>query len=274
MPSTIVIADRDELRLHVHREMALNGPRCDLNHFDVSAVESFSSVFRNTAFNGDISGWDTRNMRAAMSLFVDCPFNGDISNWNTSSLRNATSMFAYSEFNGDLSRWDVSKVETMALMFESSWFRGDISQWRVQDELVDTRAMFKGAVFSGDLSGWTLRPDCQASDMFDPSYKGSMPQPASKRDEAYHQMIGSFFHFVHYLKRSGLNSTGIACMLDYAVAPVWVNDEDHAWVQSQKKIGMDLGIYGQDLFRMVVQNAKMKVSAEDLAVRQHPGLFA
>lgn len=273
MPATIVIADRDELRLHVHREMALNGPRCDLNHFDVSAVESFTAIFRNTAFNGDISQWDTRSMRTTMGMFVDCPFNGDISNWNTSRLKIATSMFAHSEFNGDISRWDVSKVESMVRMFEASWFRGDISQWQVQDELIDTRHMFKGAVFAGDLSSWTLRQDCQLLEMVDPVFKGSLPQPEGKREEAYHQMIGSFFHFVHYLKRSGLNSTGIACMLDYSVAPVWVKDEDHAWVQAQKKIGQDLGLYGRDLFEMVVSNAKLKMSHDDIALDNTFALF-
>lgn len=273
MTAIISVTARDELRELVQRTIAQQGSRCDLNHIDVSRVEDFTAIFRNTTFNGNIDRWDTRAMRSAMGMFVDCPFNGDISRWNTSNLRNATSMFAHSEFNGDISQWDVSRVETMARMFEGSWFRGDISPWQVSEELIDVRRMFKDAVFGGDLSPWKLRHDCDVSDMVDHHFTGALPRPESGGMEAYQRMMGSFFHFVHYLKRVGMNPTSIACMMDYANAPAWIEENNYQWVQTQKSLGRGLGLFGQDLFAMVVQNAKLKMANDDLAL-DNPGFFA
>jgi len=53
-------------------------------------------------------------------MFESSAFNGDISNWDTSSVAATYRMFADSAFNGDLSNWDVSNIPYMAEMFAGS----------------------------------------------------------------------------------------------------------------------------------------------------------
>ena len=66
----------------------------DLNKWDVSNIENFSSAFHDSQFNGDISKWDTRNATTMNDMFMSAfYFNGDISRWNTSRV---TNMEAYS----------------------------------------------------------------------------------------------------------------------------------------------------------------------------------
>ena len=79
-----------------------------------------------TAFNADISGWDTSSVADMSHMFYEATlFNADISGWDTSSVTNMTSMFHGAvAFNADISGWDTSSV-TNANYCLPSWEHQD-----------------------------------------------------------------------------------------------------------------------------------------------------
>jgi len=65
------------------------------------------------------------------SMFYETKFNQDISGWDVSSVENFRGMFVrVNEFNQDISGWDVSSGEDFREMFQgASSFRQDLSSW-------------------------------------------------------------------------------------------------------------------------------------------------
>ena len=152
---------------------------------DLSGVASMNSMFRDTSFSANLSGWNVSQVTDASRVFQGSSFNGDLSGWNVSRAQNMRSMFSGASsfdkplndwdvssvtnmrfmffnadrFNQDLGSWTVSSVETMESMFGSgvnSAFNGNISGWDVS-RVQDMRSMFYGASsFDGNLSGWNV----------------------------------------------------------------------------------------------------------------------
>lgn len=135
-------ADREDLRRMVRECIREHGNACDLNHIDVSGITDFSSVFFQTGFQGDISGWNVSEGTTFDAMFRNCPFDGDISQWNTGSARSFCRMFCSGQFTGDIAGWDVRNVRTMDGMFAYN------------------------IGFNRDISDWTLHPACSAMEMF------------------------------------------------------------------------------------------------------------
>ena len=54
-----------------------------------------SAMFLDAAaFNGDLSGWDVRNVTDMSGMFCDAAaFNGDLSGWDVRNVTNMSSMF-------------------------------------------------------------------------------------------------------------------------------------------------------------------------------------
>lgn len=73
---------RHELHALVRKEIADNGPACDLNHLDVSDVMDISDTFKGTGFVGDVSRWSIGTARDLRGLFANTPFSGDLSKWD------------------------------------------------------------------------------------------------------------------------------------------------------------------------------------------------
>ena len=93
----------------------------DISGWDTSNVTSMSMMFYGaTAFNQDISGWDTSNVTNMSSMIQDATsFNQDISAWNTSNVTNMGSMFrGATVFNQNLSTWKVPKITSKPLNFD------------------------------------------------------------------------------------------------------------------------------------------------------------
>lgn len=114
----------------------------------------------HSAFNGDISTWDTRNVQSATFLFSGAvSFRGDLSSWDTSSFQSAFGMFRdASAFDSDIGGWDVSNVRDMDDMFlNAASFNQDISSWDVSG-VVDAAGFtdtFAGAAsFDQNLCAW------------------------------------------------------------------------------------------------------------------------
>ena len=50
---------------------------------------------RAAAFNGDLSGWDVRNVTDMSAMFEDAAaFNGDLSGWDVRNVTNMGGMFS------------------------------------------------------------------------------------------------------------------------------------------------------------------------------------
>ena len=177
---TVVAKDLDHLKRLVLREIGRNGPKCDLNHIDVSQLTDLSHLFDiagkadldgvedpkkremierdcaiRASFDGDISLWDVSNVANMCGMFSCSRFNGDISAWDVSNVADMSWMFYQSAFDGDISNWDVSNVTDMCEMFAESDFNGDISKWDVS-RVTDMSYMFYDSAFQGDISGWNL----------------------------------------------------------------------------------------------------------------------
>ena len=100
----------------------------NLTFWNVSNVNDMSSIFKDTSFNQDISGWITNNVVNISSMFENNEFfNQDLSKWNTSKVTNMSNMFKNATaFNSSLqynqvnNYWDVSSVTNMTSMFQNA----------------------------------------------------------------------------------------------------------------------------------------------------------
>ena len=166
---------------------------------DWTNCKKFSSMFRETAFNQDVSRWkfpttkdfetpymfgqspfnrpvnttvgdgikywDMSRCTATAWMFRSTPFNQPLDSWDVSNVTNMKGIFSEaSSFNQPLIAWDVSSVTNMAEMFNvASSFNQDLSGWDVSN--VTTMAnMFTNSAFTGQgLSTWT--PTSALADM-------------------------------------------------------------------------------------------------------------
>lgn len=115
-----------------------------------------------TRFNQDLLwGEKFKNVRFAGSMFNSATaFNGDISAWDTSSLQNANSMFEGAvAFNRDISGWNVSKLKIMVGMFRlARAFNRNLGRW-VFPNNAEIEMLFGGSGMSeaniqATLQGW------------------------------------------------------------------------------------------------------------------------
>ncbi len=117
-----------------------------------------------SAFNQDISGWDTGMVTTMANMFNGATAfnNGDVAlSWgaNTGAVSNMLNMFyGASAFNQDISGWDTGTVTTMANMFNgASAFDNGGQQlaWADTSKVTDMGSMFVNAVaFNRDISSW------------------------------------------------------------------------------------------------------------------------
>ncbi|RYZ60491.1 MAG: BspA family leucine-rich repeat surface protein [Proteobacteria bacterium] len=153
-----------------------------IQDWNVSEVESFESMFFESAFDGAIGSWDMKAAKNLSSMFRDnAVFNQPIGDWNLASAENLMAMFlgatkfdqplntwnvshvtnaagiffGASEFNQSLDGWDVSSVKDMSFMFcDATRFNGTIDSWDVS-RVEDMSYTFTGAlVFAGSLKNW------------------------------------------------------------------------------------------------------------------------
>ncbi len=122
-----------ELKMAVTEGISTYGNTGNFNYIITTAVRDMSSVFaNNTAFNGDVSGWDVSTVTTMYKMFEGASvFNGDVSGWDVSSVTTMYKMFHSAVvFNRDISGWDVSTVMNTVIMFgNATAFVQDLEEW-------------------------------------------------------------------------------------------------------------------------------------------------
>jgi surface protein len=120
----------------------------------------FSELFSGcTAFNGDISTWNTSRVYLMDGMFrAAASFNQNIGNWNVSNVINMNGTFiGASIFNQSLNSWDVSKVTNMANMFRSTSYNQPLNWGAKTGNVTSMGGMFFGnTAFNQDVNGWDV----------------------------------------------------------------------------------------------------------------------
>lgn len=132
---TLFPKTREELVGMIREKMKKDGPECDLNCIDVSAIDNFGAVFGlwdTKQFDGNISKWDMSNAISLNGMFRGSMFsgiNGGIEDWDVSNVETMDYIFSGSKFNSDISNWNVEKVRSMVCAFNNCPFEQDITSW-------------------------------------------------------------------------------------------------------------------------------------------------
>ena len=76
---TLFPKNREDLINMIREKIKKDGPECDLNCIDVSAIDNFGAVFGlwdTKRFNGNISKWDMSNAISLNGMFEGSMFSG------------------------------------------------------------------------------------------------------------------------------------------------------------------------------------------------------
>ncbi|MDD4060401.1 MAG: BspA family leucine-rich repeat surface protein, partial [Kiritimatiellae bacterium] len=119
---------------------------------NVGSVTSMGTMFRSTAFNRDIGGWDVGNVTSMANMFEqNAVFNQDISRWNVGKVTDMRSMFlGNAVFDQDISRWNVSRVANLGGFLQN----GALSTEHYNALLIrwSRRSLQSGVAFHGGAS--------------------------------------------------------------------------------------------------------------------------
>ncbi len=130
----------------------------DISNWDTSGVTDITQMFvLAETFNQDIGGWDTSSVTTMYGMFYNADaFNQDIGGWDTSSVTNMNQMFGLADsFNGDISNWDTSSVGDMRYMFMwASSFNQDIGGWDTSSVTNMYRMFRYASVFNQPIGSW------------------------------------------------------------------------------------------------------------------------
>lgn len=296
MTTQTVATSSEHLRALVDAEIVLHGTQCNLNHLDISRIDSLYAVFQDSPFNGDISQWDTAHITDMSGLFLNSKFKGDISSWDTGHLVSAVSMFRGSEFNGDISQWNTKNLFVAYYMFRDSHFNGDISNWNVSKTYAMSK-MFQDSAFEGDLSKWDLSGPRETAGMFfncptktdfsskilshygkrlrmfSSTFEGRLPQAPEDTPnykKFYTTLFGDLANLRSYLERVPFGSAHMDLLQEAKKTPTWSNPTEHDWARKQMALGESLGLDRAALVHFVVgahpSNRPVVKEVDDIAL--------
>lgn len=263
----IVATNPGHLKECVELSIRLYGPKCDLNHIDVSGISDFTGLFSNSEFDGDISQWDVRQMRRSNSMFFSCPFNGDISNWETNNLRIAIGMFRLSQFNGDLSRWNTSNLYNTSSMFGTCAFEGDISQWDIS-AFQNCERMFVGSKCKSDLSTWVLPSKCKYTWMFNEKFEGTLPRlpDLTGISSKYGKMFGEHAALREFLVKNPFSHVHATLLMELKTKPVWATTAQFKKVKATQEMARSLGLRASETHGCVMAALSLPSPAQTIAL--------
>ena len=100
-----------------------------------------SYMFYGSAFNGNISQWDVRNVNYMNYMFCNSKFNGDISKWDVSEVKEMIGMLWNSGFRGNLNDWTIKQVEDMKYICVKK--ETTKPWWAIEDKKIRAEAIAK-----------------------------------------------------------------------------------------------------------------------------------
>jgi surface protein len=159
------------------------------NNIVTTFMTDMSYLFdNNSAFNSDISSWDTSRVTLMNRMFsqmntTGTEFNQPISSWNTSSVTNMSYMFyGAKKFNQPIGFWNTSSVTNMGYMFfHASIFNQNIGSWDTSSVNGEgMRMMFYWAENfnngeNASIGNWNTSKVTSMTSMFDGAKKFNQP---------------------------------------------------------------------------------------------------
>ena len=140
----------------------------DISAWDTSSVTSLHDTFKGAdAFNVDIRGWDTGAVVVFWATFYNQQaFNQDISCWDTSAATVMDSTFYGNPvFNFDLSGWNVVSVTNFVNTFGNAAAFNQVLCWDTAG--ATTTSMFVGSF--GSTNSVAAKCACLAGEYYDGS---------------------------------------------------------------------------------------------------------
>ena len=185
---------------------------------DLSGVASMNSMFRDTSFSANLSGWNVSQVTDTSRVFQGSSFNGDISGWDVSRVQAMRSMFSgASSFNQPLDTWNVSSVADMTFMFyNADRFNQDLGSWNVSS--VETMEYTFGSstgnsAFNGNISAWDVSQVTNMAYMFD--HASSFDQPLNDWNVSQVQNMRNMFNLASSFDQP-LNGWNVSSVTDMA----------------------------------------------------------
>ena len=137
-----------------------SGQLVPFNNIVTTLMTDMSNMFHNaTAFNQDISSWDTSKVTNMKDMFFNAyAFNQNIGSWDTSGVTTMQNMFYSARaFNQNIGSWNTAKVTTMETMFDNAQaFNQNIGTWDTS-KVENMNTMFQDAsAFNQNISGWNV----------------------------------------------------------------------------------------------------------------------
>ena len=143
----------------------------DISAWDTSQVTDMGYMFYGAAvFNQPIGTWSTSKVTNMQRMFTLARvFNQDIGSWDTSQVTNMVQTFKYaSAFDQDIGSWITSEVGNMWEMFHNSYkFNQDIGSWNTSKVTDMARMFHKAIAFNQDIGNWDTSKVTDMAGMFD-----------------------------------------------------------------------------------------------------------
>lgn len=215
MIKPIVVKDESTLRAAVKRAINTYGPAVDLNAIDVSKVENFDGLFKDTRFCGDISRWNMARAKSAVEMFAGTPFNGDVSQWDVGTL------IRIGKTNG---------------MFDNQHFAQDLSSWHIGDVREKLQATVRDMLTKHPALSSAVTGHDKALGTFSPNQQRALSVGE------YTKLFGDDTKFGAYLARApfGTMHFDVCCIND--ICPIGIRPEDHEWSRNLFTAGTGLGL--------------------------------
>ena len=144
----------------------------DISGWDTSNVTGMQYMFRGTSvYNQPLNSWNTVNVKDMESMFANTSaFNQPLNSWNVSNVTMLYSMFNASAYNQPLNSWNTANVKNMGSMFSYAYsFNQPLNSWNTSNVTYMRNLFTVASAFNQPLNSWNISNVTEMSGMFDSS---------------------------------------------------------------------------------------------------------